>query len=134
MPFWQFFSLRGQYIIWGQKVSFWQLFRKGQDGRALLVQPSRLPHRISKILFVLGSYEYLTRLEGKVRMLKYSKITVCQGNETYEPSPCLVSTSSWYVGFVVGVILRTQYPLLPVCARPCIFVILGNHAMRGHKL
>ena len=67
-------------------------------------------------------------------MLKYSTITVCQGNETYEPSPCLVSTSSWYVGFVVGVILRTQYPLLPVRARPCIFVILGNHAMRGHKL
>ena len=55
-------------------------------------------------------------------------------NETYEPPPSLVSTSSWYVGFVVGVILRTQYPLLPVRARPCIFVILGNHAMRGHKL
>ena len=30
-----------------QKVPFWQFFRKGQDGRALLVQPSRIPHRIS---------------------------------------------------------------------------------------
>ena len=57
-----------------------------------------------------------------------------QGNEIYEPTPCLVLTSSWYVGFVVGVILRTQYPLLPVRVRPCIFVILGDHAMRGHKL
>ena len=43
------FSLK---IFWitcrGQKVPFWQFFRKGQDGRALLVQPSRIPHRISK--------------------------------------------------------------------------------------
>ena len=40
------------------------------------------PSQESKILFVLGSYEYVERLEGKIRkclffMLKYSKITVC---------------------------------------------------------
>jgi len=28
---------------------------------------SRIPHRISKILFVYGSYEFLAVLEGKIR-------------------------------------------------------------------
>ena len=28
---------------------------------------SRIPHRISKILFVYGSYEFLAKLEGKIR-------------------------------------------------------------------
>ena len=42
-----------------QKVPFWQFFRQGQDGCALLVQPSRIPHRISKILFALGADEFL---------------------------------------------------------------------------
>ena len=37
---------------------------------------SRIPHRNSKILFVLGSCEYLERLEGKIRkyLLFYVKI------------------------------------------------------------
>ena len=48
-------------------MPFWQFFRKGWDGRALLVQPSKSNHSIWKILFVLGSYEYLERLEGTVR-------------------------------------------------------------------
>ena len=38
----------------------------GQDGRALLVLPSRIPHRNQKILFVLGSYESLERLKGNI--------------------------------------------------------------------
>ena len=38
-----------------------------------------------KILFVMVAYEYLERQEGKIRkclffMLKYSKITVCDGH------------------------------------------------------
>ena len=45
-----------------QKVPFWQFFRQGQDGHALLVWPLRIPHRISKIIFVLGSYELLVML------------------------------------------------------------------------
>jgi hypothetical protein len=28
---------------------------------------SRIPHRISKIIFVYGSYEFLAMLEGKTR-------------------------------------------------------------------
>ena len=42
-----------------QKVPFWQFFRQGRDGRALLVQQSRIPHRISKILFALSAGEFL---------------------------------------------------------------------------
>ena len=59
----------------------------GWDGCALLVQPSVIPHKNSKILFVLGSYEYLERLEGKIRkclfnfISKYSKITVWTQND-----------------------------------------------------
>ena len=29
--------------------------------------PSRIPHRISKILFVLGADEFLAMMEGKIR-------------------------------------------------------------------
>jgi hypothetical protein len=36
-------------------VPFWQFFRMGWDGCALLVRPSRIPHRNSKIIFVLGA-------------------------------------------------------------------------------
>jgi hypothetical protein len=50
-----------------QKVPFWQFFRKGWDGRALIGQPSRIPHRNSKIIFALGADEFLIMLEGKIR-------------------------------------------------------------------
>ena len=59
-----------------QKVPIWQFFRQGRDGRALLVQPSRIPHRISKILFALGANEFLEMLEGKIKV-QSGKITVC---------------------------------------------------------
>ena len=49
----------------GLKVSFSQFFRQGQDSRALLVLPSRIPCWISKIIFASGSYEFLAMLEGK---------------------------------------------------------------------
>ena len=50
-----------------QKVPFWQFFRQGRDGRALLVRPLRIPHRISKIIFAFGADEFLAMLEGKTR-------------------------------------------------------------------
>ena len=64
-------------------MPFWHFFRKGWDGRALLVRPSKTHHSICKILFVLGADEYLERLEAKLQsaysfMLKYYKITVCR--------------------------------------------------------
>ena len=57
-----------------QKVPFWQFFKQGRDGRALLVWPSRIPHRISKILFALGADEFLVMLEGKIREAPFFKV------------------------------------------------------------
>ena len=41
----------------------------GWDGRALLVQPSRVPHRNSKIIFVLGADQSLVKVNflGKAK-------------------------------------------------------------------
>ena len=47
-------------------MPFWQFFRQGQDGRELLVRSSGIPPKISKILFALGSDEFLAMLEGKI--------------------------------------------------------------------
>ena len=60
----------------------WQFFRMGRDGHALLVRPSRIPHRNLKNLFVLGSYESLERFKGKIGEAPFfkvqsGKITVC---------------------------------------------------------
>ena len=41
---------------------------------------SRIPHRISEILFVLGSYEYLERLEGKIRKCLFFYVKIFQNN------------------------------------------------------
>ena len=49
------------------KVPFWQFFRLGRDGRALLVLPSRIPHRVSKIIFALGANEFQAMLDGRIR-------------------------------------------------------------------
>ena len=48
----------------------------------VLVRPSRIPRWISKILFALGSYEFLAILEGKLERphflkVQSGKITVC---------------------------------------------------------
>ena len=61
---------------------FWQFFRMGRDDRAMLVRPSRIPHRNFKNLFVLSSYESLERLKAKIGDAPFSKvqcgkITVC---------------------------------------------------------
>ena len=56
-----------QFPCTDQKVPFWQFFRKGRDGRALIVRPSRIPHRNPKILFVLGADEVQVMLEEKIR-------------------------------------------------------------------
>ena len=63
-------------------MPFWQCFRMGGDGYALLVRPSRIPLMNLRILFVLGSYESLERLKGKIGeatffMVQSGKITVC---------------------------------------------------------
>ena len=62
-----FGSKKFQIPVTDQKEPFWQFFRQGGDGRALLMRPSRIPHRISKILFALGADEFLAMPEGKIR-------------------------------------------------------------------
>ena len=64
------------------KVQFWQFFRQGRDGCALLVQPLRIPRWISKTLFVLGSYKFLAMLKSKTGGCHFFKVqsgkkTVC---------------------------------------------------------
>ena len=56
----------------GKKVPFWQFFRMGSN--CMLGRPSRIPHRNWKILFVLGSYESLERLKGKIREAPFFKV------------------------------------------------------------
>ena len=51
----------------GVKKRYFGNFSEGWDGSALLVHPSRIPCWISKIIFALGSYEFLAILEGKTR-------------------------------------------------------------------
>ena len=68
---WHFHSPSNE-IIWLKKIKlhagpFWQFFRQGLDGCALLVRPLRIPRWISKIIFALDSYEFLAMLEGKTR-------------------------------------------------------------------
>ena len=54
-------------VIWqGLKSAVLAIFQS-PDGCAHLVQPSRIPHWISKNLSVSGSYEFLEMLEGKTR-------------------------------------------------------------------
>ena len=62
-----------QFPCTDQKVPFWQFFRQGWDGRALLVRPSRIPQRISKYPFALGADEFLEMLEGKIRVIPFFK-------------------------------------------------------------
>ena len=61
-------------------MPFWQFFGEGWDGRALLVQPSKMHHRIWKILFVLGVDEYLERLEGKIRKCLFFYVKIFKNN------------------------------------------------------
>jgi hypothetical protein len=73
---WHFNSTSNE-VIWPKKISnsmhgstsaILAIFQTGLGWpcTALLV-PSRIPHRISKILFALGADEFLATLEGKIR-------------------------------------------------------------------
>ena len=67
-----------------QKVPFWQFFRQGRDGRALLVWLSWIPHRISKFLFGLGADQFLAMQCWKEKLerphffkVQSGRISVC---------------------------------------------------------
>ena len=94
-----FWSMHGIWIFLGQMTSFEVLLKCHSltlSKKCLRLRPapskclserinwiiSTIPHRISKNLFVYGSYEFLAMLEGKIRegpfsMFHYCKITVC---------------------------------------------------------
>ena len=66
----------------GLKSAILAIFQTGPGWPCLLVQPSRIPCWISKILFALGSYEFLAMLEAKLERaysfrVQIGKITVC---------------------------------------------------------
>ena len=73
IKYWHFHSTSIE-VIWPQKFKFHARIKTCHFGNfteraeiAVLVRPSRIPHRISKIIFVLGFYELLAMLEGKIR-------------------------------------------------------------------
>ena len=99
----------------------WQFFRKGWDGRALLVQPSKTHHSIWKIIFVLGADEYLERLEGKIRgclffYVKNSKITVWNelrmNSNNHRVNLCLDTYIMVFVKSISSILLEN--PILEV--------------------
>ena len=70
------------------------------------MQPSRIPHRISKNLFALGSDKFLAMLEGKIRVTPFfkvqsGKITVWKAKIVYYLPK--VAAQCKAVFFVVGV-------------------------------
>ena len=76
-------------------MPFWQFFRKGWDGRALLVRPSKTHHRIWKIIFVLSAHEYLERLEGKIRKYLSCFVKIFKNNSV---SCCFLLVVLWRKG------------------------------------
>ena len=62
-----------------KKIKFHARIKKCHFGifsdRAL-VRPSRIPHRVSKILFVYGSYGFLAMLEGKIRQTPFLRFNL----------------------------------------------------------
>ena len=112
-----------QILCTDQKVPFWQLFRQGRDGRALLVQPSRIPHRISKNLFALGADDFLAMLEGKIRegpffKVQSGKTTVCWGSKMgIKKSGDELFFNLWYLAFAHNVHCRKHQKLFVV--EPC---------------
>ena len=64
-------------------MPFWQFFREGQNGRAMLVRPSRIPRWIWKVLFDLGSYEFLAILEGKIRKCLFLYVKIFWNNSVW---------------------------------------------------
>ena len=57
-----------------KKCHFGNFFRKGRDGHALIVWPSKISRRNPKILFALGAEEFLVMLQGKIREAPFFKV------------------------------------------------------------
>ena len=88
-------------------MPFWQFYRQGRDGRALLVWPSRIPRWISKILFALGFYEFLAMLEAKLERPHFLKV---QSGKITVVTLYLLSIGQRLIVFSLNVNLR--FPIL----------------------
>ena len=67
----------------GLFLRYWQIgifiiisiyIRNWQNAPLCTVSPSRIPHRISKIIFALGADEFLAILEGKLERPHFFKV------------------------------------------------------------
>ena len=76
------FNNTSNEVIWPKKMSnsmhILAIFQTGPGwhGPALLLRPSRIPHRISKILFALGADEFLAMLDGKIGEGPYFYVSI----------------------------------------------------------
>ena len=79
-------EVTSKFHEWLKKCHFSYFFRNwliGRIGHALLVQPSKSNCSNYKNIFVLGSYEYVERMEGKFRDDIFSCV-----NKSYNYSVC----------------------------------------------
>ena len=70
--------------IHGSKSAILEIFQTGLGWPCTVNAPSRIPHRISKILFALGAVEFLAKIRDKIREAPFfkvqsGKIKVCNG-------------------------------------------------------
>ena len=88
-------------------MPFWQFFRMGWDGHALLGRPSRIPHRNWKIIFVLGADEYIERLEGKIRECLFFYVKIFYNNSVDSPAQWQIwlSDSTGHLSLVLSAYL-----------------------------
>ena len=58
--------------------------------------PSRIPHRISKIIFAFGADEFLAMLEGKIRKCLFFYVEIFSNNSVIDDE-----SKSWMIGFQI---------------------------------
>ena len=58
----------------GSKSAILAIFQTGPGWLSLLVRPSRIPHRTSKILFAFGADEFLAMLKHKIKEAPFFKV------------------------------------------------------------
>ena len=82
---WNFFG--PNHLIWcAVKVPFCDFIQNVPQAPSMCISMwingiiSKIPHRNSKILLVLGSYEYLERQEGKIRKFLFFYVKIFWNN------------------------------------------------------
>ena len=114
-------------FIWSaMKVPFWQFFRMGWDGRALLGRPSRIPHR--NFFLCLGCrWIWMAKLQSTYSfVLKYGKITVCRSFAKFSIKVAWSLQLLGYLGTKIGPFVYFQDFIVILAPLPSIeFAIFG---------